>query len=691
MLASEVLDRIPTDPGVYLFKDKAAKVVYVGKAKNLRTRVRQYFRPGGDERYFVAAGFLGRAVVDIETIVVSAEKDALLLENHLIKQHQPKFNVRLRDDKQYLVLRLEKPKRPSSKPGAAPPSKAQLFPRVQVVRNIRDDDAAYFGPYHSATSARQTLRILNRHFQLRTCTDHVLESRGRVCLQYQIKRCPGPCAMPVEPQAYADQVDDVAMFLSGKDQELTDRLRTRMVARAEAEDFEAAAALRDSIAAVDRTLARQDMVQDEFIDQDVWGMYRQADAVEVAVLFIRGGKLVGRRTFMQRDQELPDADVIAEHVQQYYATQTFVPDEVVVGVVLDASAALAEWLSSMRGRKVRVVEPQRGQRARLVDLADKNAAASAVSRRGRDDDAQAILQKLQERLGLAKLPKRIECFDIAHIQGRETVASMVTFIDGLPAKNLYRKFKVTTSGNDDFASMYEVLSRRFRRAAQVRDGGMGGKITARDLASTNDDSNQPELDDTVDDASDDASDDAVTTLGGDISTAKISPWVAPDLLVVDGGKGQLGMAIAALTDQGFEFGERGVDVISLAKERELAAGEAPDRVYMRNIKEPIALRQNSPELYILARLRDEAHRFANTFHRARRSKSALRSELDDIPGIGPTRRKKLLAHFGSVREVRAATVEQLRRVPGMTESAAKAIVAQFAEAPSDASDGSDGK
>lgn len=678
MLASEILDRVPTDPGVYLFKDKAAKVVYVGKAKNLRTRVRQYFRPGGDERYFVAAGFLGRAVVDIETIVVTAEKDALLLENHLIKQHQPKFNVKLRDDKQYLVLRLEKPKRASAKPNAALPTKAQLFPRVQVVRNIRDDDAAYFGPYHSATSARQTLRILNRHFQLRTCTDHVLESRGRVCLQYQIKRCPGPCVMSVEPQAYADQVDDVAMFLAGKDQELTDRLRTRMLARADAEDFEAAAALRDSIAAVDRTLARQDMVQDEFIDQDVWGMYRQADTVEVAVLFIRGGKLVGRRTFTQRDQELPDTEVIAEHVQQYYATQTFVPDEVVVGVVLDASAALAEWLSSMRGRKVRVVEPQRGQRARLVDLADKNAAASAVSRRGRDDDAQAILQKLQERLGLAKLPRRIECFDIAHIQGRETVASMVTFVDGLPAKNLYRKFKVKTSGNDDFASMYEVLSRRFRRAAQVRDGSGGPHDTN---ATFNGDATI-ELDDPVVDVVDDASEDAATTVGGDASNAtKISPWVAPDLLIVDGGKGQLGMAIAALTDQGFEFGERGVDVISLAKERELASGEAPDRVYMRNVKEPIALRQNSPELYILARLRDEAHRFANTFHRARRSKAALRSELDDIPGIGPTRRKKLLAHFGSVREVRAATVEQLRRVPGMTESAAKAIVAQFAEVP----------
>ncbi|HPH64609.1 MAG TPA: excinuclease ABC subunit UvrC [Kofleriaceae bacterium] len=686
MLASEILDRIPTDPGVYLFKDKAAKVVYVGKAKNLRTRVRQYFRPGGDERYFVAAGFLGRAVVDIETIVVTAEKEALLLENHLIKQHQPKFNVKLRDDKQYLVLRLEKPRRSAT-------NKTMQYPRVQVVRNIRDDDAQYFGPYHSATSARQTLRILNRHFQLRTCTDHVLESRGKVCLQYQIKRCVGPCALPVDPQAYADQVDDVAMFLSGKDKELTDRLRARMLARADAEDFEAAAALRDSIGAVERTLARQDMVQDDFIDQDVWGLYRQADAVEVAVLFVRSGKLVGRRTFMQRDQELPDTDVIAEHVQQYYATQTFVPDEVVVGVVLDASAALAEWLSSMRGRKVRVIEPQRGQRARLVELADKNAAASAVSRRGRDDDAQAILQKLQERLGLARLPRRIECFDIAHIQGRETVASMVTFVDGVPAKNLYRKFKVKSVGNDDFASMYEVLSRRFRRAAEVqRLGGVdAGAVLAKDDeldASATDatDANEPDTDEATrdlpktakDNELDDASDISTTELDADTALAdKISPWMAPDLLVVDGGKGQLGMAIAALTDQGFEFGERGLDVISLAKERDLQSGEAPDRVYLRNVKDPIALRQNSPELYVLARLRDEAHRFANTFHRARRSKAALRSELDDIPGIGPTRRKKLLAHFGSVRGVRAATEEQLRRVPGMTAAAAAAIKAAF--------------
>ncbi|MGE5184090.1 MAG: excinuclease ABC subunit UvrC [Acidobacteriota bacterium] len=381
MIAADLLDRIPTEPGVYLMKDAKGQVIYVGKAKNLRARVRQYFRPGGDERFFVAAGFLGRAVADVETIVTTSEKEGLLLENHLIKKHQPRFNVKLRDDKQYLVLRLKDP--------AGDGAKRDVFPRVEVVRNIKDDGANYFGPYHSATSARETLRTLNRHFQLRTCTDHVLETRGRPCLQYQIKRCSGPCAIDVPPAAYAEQVEDVKMFLSGKSVELVQRLRARMQGRAEREDFEVAAALRDSIAAVERTLAKQHIVQDDFVDQDVWGIYREADKVEVVVLFIRAGKLVGRRAFHQNDQELPDRDVISEHVQQYYATGTYVPDEVVVGVELDDGEVLAEWLSAARGRKVKVVEPRRGVRARLVELADRNAAASAASRKGRDDDSEA--------------------------------------------------------------------------------------------------------------------------------------------------------------------------------------------------------------------------------------------------------------------------------------------------------------
>jgi excinuclease ABC subunit C len=642
MLADEVLDRVPTEPGVYLFKDAKGAVIYVGKAKHLRNRVRQYFRPGGDERFFVAAGFLGRAVADVETIVVSSSKEALLLENHLIKKHQPRFNVKLRDDKQYLVLRLvdPKPAEAGAEAGAdagadEPPPKRELFPRVEVVRHIRDDGASYFGPYHSATSARETLRTLNRHFQLRTCTDHVLETRGRPCLQYQIKRCSGPCAIAVPPAEYAEQVEDVKMFLGGKSQELVQRLRARMDARAEAEDFENAAVVRDSLAAVERTLARQHVVQDDLIDQDVWGIFREADSVEVAVLFIRAGKLVGRRTFQQKDQELPDAAVIAEHLQQYYATGTLIPDEVVVGVELEDADVLAEWLGSARGRKVRIVEPRRGTRARLIELADKNAAASAASRKSKTEDTEALLAKVARHLHLPRPPRRIECFDIAHIQGTETVAAMVTFVDGAAARSLYRKFKVRTVDNNDFAAMYEVLTRRFKRA-----GGTGAGA------------------------------------GGDDDDPA---WARPDLLVIDGGKGQLAMAVAALTDLGVPLGgETGIEVIGLAKERELEAGSAPDRIYRRNTKDSIALRANSPELYVLARIRDEAHRFANTFHRDRRGKATLRSELDSIPGIGATRRQRLLKHFGSVRAIRQASLEELTRAPGMNRKAAEAVAQYFA-------------
>jgi excinuclease ABC subunit C len=632
VIAADLLDRIPTEPGVYLMKDAKGVVVYVGKAQNLRTRVRQYFRPGGDERFFVAAGFLGKVVADIETIVVNSSKEALLLENHLIKKHQPRFNVKLRDDKQYLVLRLVDPK-----PEGA---KRDVYPRVEVVRNIRDDGASYFGPYHSATSARETLRTLNRHFQLRTCTDHVLETRGRPCLQYQIKRCSGPCAIDVPPAAYAEQVEDVKMFLAGKNVELVQRLRARMEKRAEREDYEVAAVLRDSIAAVERTLAKQHVVQDDFVDQDVWGMYREADTVEVVVLFVRAGKLVGRRTFHQKDQELPDAEVIAEYVQQYYATGTFIPDEVVVGLELQDGTVLADWLSAARGKKVRLVEPRRGIRARLVELADRNAAASATSRRNKTADTDAMLQKVADRLGLARPPRRIECFDIAHIQGSETVASMVTFVDGVPARGLYRKFKVRSADNNDFAAMYEVLTRRFRRALAAAPGAAADG----------------------------------STRGGDDPA-----WSWPDLLVIDGGKGQLGMAVTALTDLGVPLGgETGVEVIGLAKERELEAGSAPDRIYRRNVKDSIPLRANSPELFVLARIRDEAHRFANAFHRDRRGKASLRSELDAIPGIGVTRRQRLLKHFGSVRAIRQASLDELAKAPGMNRKAAQQVLDYFA-------------
>jgi excinuclease ABC subunit C len=621
VLSDEVIARIPAGAGVYLFKDASGAVVYVGKAKSLRARVRQYVRPGGDERLFVAAGFLAEVVTEVETMVVADEKEALLLENHLIKEHRPRFNVKLRDDKQYLVLRLAIPPRPLA---AEVEDRRVQYPRVEVVRHVRDDGARHFGPYHSATGARETLRVLNRHFQLRTCSDHVLEHRGRVCLQYQIKRCPGPCALPVDLAAYRDQVDDVAMFLAGRDRELVERLRQRMFERSEREDFEGAARLRDSIAAVEKTLARQRVVQDELIDQDIWGLHRRGTVVDVAVLFVRAGKLLGQRGFLQRDQELGDAQVLSEHVQQYYASGALIPDEVVVALPLEDAEVLVDWLSSLRGAKVRVVAPQRGGRVRLVELALDNARATA-ERRDQGPEAADLLVKLQQQLGLRHLPRRIECFDIAHLQGQETVAAMVTFVDGEPARRDYRRFKLSAEQNNDFASMYEVLSRRFRRAQTD------------------------------------------------------SRWPLPDLLVIDGGKGQLASAVAALTDLGVEVGAAGgMEVVALAKERELEQGTAPDRVFLRNVKDPIALRARSAELFVLARIRDEAHRFANTFHRQRRSKRLLRSELDEVPMIGSARKRALLRHFGSVDGMRAATVDELAQVPGMSRAAATVLAGALA-------------
>jgi excinuclease ABC subunit C len=700
----ELVRKLPLDPGVYLMKDKKGRVVYVGKARSLRARVRSYFaKSSSDTRAFVA--LLGRLLGDIETVVVRSEKEALLLENNLIKQHRPRFNVNLRDDKQYLVLRLD----PTAK-----------WPRLEVVRRMGQDGARYFGPYHSASAARETLRVVNRHFKLRTCTDHVLESRRRPCLQYQIKRCPAPCVFPVDSGEYGEQVRDVALFLHGKRSELTDRLRVRMQAAAGEQHFEQAASLRDQLFAVEKTLESQRVVSAELLDQDVFGLYREGDVVDIAVLIVRGGKLLGSRTFSFDDQEFPDPETVSSFVSLYYDMGGDVPDEVLLPLEIEDAVTKADWLQEKSGkRKVEVLTPQRGARAQLIELASKNAQSAHGSRRSAEEDALAALEKLQARLGLRRIPRRIECYDIAHIQGTLTVASMVVFIDGLPAKSEYRKFRMKTATNDDFAAMYETLSRRFRRA---REGE--------------------------------------------------SKWAEPDLVVIDGGKGQLGVALAALRDIGIATtGEKAFDVISLAKERvkeviaeaeaenrkqetgngkqemaeaegegegegrvleqvekvdeaviaaaedaalaaadgadaeiepEPAAAEVvapevvakperkskgrakartaddardrmPDRVFMPRAKDPIRLRPNTSELFLLARVRDEAHRFANTFHRQLRKKTTLRSALADVPGVGEKRQRELLRKFGSLKRLRDVSLQELADAPGMTRAAARAV------------------
>jgi excinuclease ABC subunit C len=696
----EILEGLPASPGVYIMKDARGKPIYIGKAAILRNRVRQYFQPAsGDSRDFVP--LLDGIVVDIETVITSNEKEALLLENTLIKRHQPRFNVNLKDDKNYLVLRLD--------PEAE-------WPRLEVVRKLGHDGAYYFGPYHSATACREALRVVNRHFQLRTCTDHVLHNRRRPCLQYQIKRCPGPCVLPVSREAYGEQVRDVRLFLDGKSEQLFERLTVRMKTAAAATEFEIAAEIRDQIRALETTLEEQRVVSGDFADQDVIGFHREGIALEIAVMSIRAGKLTGNRNFSFTNQEFPDAELLSSFVGLYYDMGAPPPDEVLLPLEIEDAALKAEWLTEKRAaaataarrKKVEVAVPQRGDRRRLVELANKNAAASFATRRNARADSEIALGKLQKRLKLAKPPRVIECYDVSHIQGFATVASMVVFVDGRPDKARYRTYKVrapaatgATRHNDDFASMYEVLSRRFRRAREAQAAGESG-----------------------------------------------STWLLPDLIVVDGGKGQLAMALAAARDVGIPVGAGAeLSIVALAKERdeppdaalanlpeegggapdtreatgesaapaepaapaapgEPAAPEAvppvpakgkgkrrpahaakdqpekrPDRVFLPQAKDAIPIRANSAEMFVLQQLRDEAHRFAVSFHRGQRRRLTLRSSLAAIPGIGATRQRQLLRHFGSVKRVREASVHDLAAVPGMTRSAAEAVFAHWARQP----------
>jgi excinuclease ABC subunit C len=688
---AEILEGLPAAPGVYIMKDHRGKPVYIGKAAVLRNRVRQYFQPAsGDSRDFVP--LLEGIVTDIETVITSNEKEALLLENTLIKKHQPRFNVNLKDDKNYLVLRLD--------PEAE-------WPRLEVVRRLGDDGAWYFGPYHSATSCREALRVVNRHFQLRTCTDHVLHNRRRPCLQYQIKRCPGPCVLPVSRESYGDQVRDVRLFLDGKSDELLTRLRARMKEAAARTDFEVAADVRDQVRALEVTLEEQRVVSADFCDQDVIGFHREGIALEIVVMAIRAGKLSGSRAFSFTGQEFPDAELLSSFVGLYYDMGAPPPDEVLLPVEIEDATLKAEWLTERRAalnvgagarrRKVEIQVPQRGDRRRLVELALKNAASSFATRRNARADTEIALGKLQKRLKLHKLPRVIECYDVSHIQGFATVASMVVFVDGKPEKPRYRTYKVRAPGrpdadpkNDDFASMYEVLSRRFRRAREEAAAGH-----------------------------------------------EDSTWMLPDLIVIDGGKGQLGMALAAARDVGIDVRPGvGLPIVGLAKERDslegggvepepLAAEAAPaeptpvepaepppapepapepspeeqpkrgrkpkptkaeavkmpDRVFLAHAKDAILIRPNSAEMFILQHLRDEAHRFAVTFHRSHRRRLTLRSALAEIPGIGEARQRLLLRHFGSVKKIREASLEDLTAVPGMTRAAAVAVFEHWKRQP----------
>lgn len=569
------LDHLPDHPGVYLFRDASGELLYVGKASSLADRVRSYFQRGAD--HSPKTTLLVGQIADLETIVTRSELEALILESNLIKRHRPRFNIVLRDDKQYPYLRL--------------PIKDR-FPRLSIVRKVQKDGALYYGPYTPAGALRETLKVIKKSFPLATCTIDIDGTAERACLEFEIKRCMAPCTGNQSQQDYLKIVGQVRQFLEGRDHELLDDLRTQMEAAAEREEYEEAARLRDRLFKIERTLEKQRITQTAATDQDVIGLARQGTAVDLQLLFVRGGLLIGRKDFFwPQSADVSDEDLVRSAIEQFYNKDGQPPKELLVPTALADAELIEQWLSEKRGSSVTVLTPERGTKHQLVLLAEENAAAAAANHL-RDEalDRQAV-EDLKRLLHLEKAPRRIEGFDISNTMGNQSVASMVVWEDGQMKKSDYRRFKIqTVIGANDFASMQEVVARRY---------------------------------------------------GDTEHLAK------PDLILIDGGLGQLAAAMEGLK----QVGHRDQAIMGLAKAR----GEKDERIFLPGRKNPILLRPNAPATHLVQRIRDEAHRFAITYHRKLRGKAFTASKLDRIIGVGEITRTKLLKEFGSVDGIAQAT------------------------------------
>jgi len=610
----EQIERFPRDPGVYLMKDAAGRIIYVGKAKNLRSRVRQYYSQSGDPRYHIRLGL--PSVVDIDFLATNTEKDALILENTLIKKHKPRFNINLRDDKNHVHLRLDL---------------KQSYPRLTVVRRPGKDKALYFGPYASSQAVRETLRLLYRAFPIRSCTDAVFNSRTRPCLYYEIGQCVAPCVPGyTTKEAYDELVHQVVLHLQGRSDELVKTLKAEIAQASDELRFEDAARLYKRLQAVQETMGKQHMTSLKQRDEDIFGYYRAGDTVQIQTLNVRNGQLVGGRSYTFPRQLAPETEVLSSFINQYYADNPYIPREVLVPCELEDADSLAELLSEKKGRQVAVVMPQKGDKHHLVQLAMKNAELSYQKERDADEQQQRALEDLQGKLHLRTLPHRIECCDISNISGTLAVGSMVCFQDGQPDKQHYRRYRIQTlAGPNDYGMMLEVLRRRYRRALAEND--------------------------------------------------------FPDLLMVDGGKGQLNMALRALD----ELGITDLEVVGIAKSRlqvDQSTGarrHSDEKFYRPRRKNAVIFPVNSPALFLLQRVRDEAHRFAVTYHKTLRQRQQLRSALEDIPGVGEQRKTQLLRHFGSLKQVREASFEALSTVPGMPQPVARAVYGYFHPTPAE--------
>ncbi len=606
-----ILDTLPTKPGCYLMKDAEGQVIYVGKAINLRNRVRSYFHSGQDQD--LKTRQLVQRIRDIEWIVVGSELEALILEMNLIKKYRPRYNIRLKDDKRYPYIKVHW---------------ADPFPKVTVTRQMVRDGSRYFGPYTSVWAVHQTLDVLRRIFPYLTCDRAITGQDERPCLYYDIKLCSGPCIGAIDQASYRQMISDLCEFLEGRTAPIVERLRSEMEQAAEELRFERAAALRDQIYAIERVVEKQKVISNEQIDSDVIAIARDNGEACVQVFFIRSGKLIGREYFiLEGALGEPDKEVIEEFIKQFYSEAASIPQQVLLPQEVEEAQIISQWLHKRRGgEKVELVVPHNGPPQELLQLATENALETLRALKAQweaDTHRQSqALAELQQALGLPQPPNRIECYDISNMQGTAAVGSMVVFEQGVPRKALYRRFNIqTVSGPDDFASMEEVLTRRFRRyqAAQQEREAPG---------------------------------------------AKLDPAFAflPDLLIVDGGKGQLSRAVAVL--QAFELQDK-VPVVGLAKQQE--------EIFRPGYKESLLLPRHSQALFLIQRIRDEAHRFAITAHRNRRGKTGLASRLDAVPGIGPARRKALLQQFGSIEAIQQASLEELISVKGISEETAIAL------------------
>ncbi len=611
---AQKLDTLPERPGVYIYRSADGKIIYVGKAIVLRNRVRSYFHAHVEPR----TRRLVAEIADLEWIVTDTELEALILENELIKRHHPRFNIRLRDDKTYPYIKIHW---------------QDDFPKVSIVRRMERDGARYYGPFTSAYAVRQTLDVLRRVFPYLDCDRVITGQDPKPCLYFHIKRCAGPCIGAIDRENYRQIIDNLCAFLEGNSEGVLQYLTERMQVAAERLQFERAAQLRDQIRAAGQIVERQKIVSGQQEDEDVIAFAKDDRTGEacVQVFFIRRGKLIGRESFIL-DGAPADAngELISAFVKQFYDEAAFVPPTILLQKDLDERKIIEQWLRARRGDKVVLSVPCEGPKRELMQLATDNATTTLTALQAQwqaDTNRQTqALSEIQEALGLDAPPGRIECFDISTLQGTHTVGSMVVFAKGVPSKSDYRRFNVKGRGNlgepDDYAAMREVLRRRFRRAVE----------------------------------------EAVTDPGSK-ARASTEAWkLLPDLLIVDGGKGQLGIAVEVLAE--YQLTEV-VPVVGLAKQRE--------ELFLPDRSDPILLPAGTQGLFLIQRIRDEAHRFAITAHRAQRAKASVISELDSVPGIGPARRKALLKHFGSLEAIRAATVEELTAVPGMTQSAAQAV------------------